>query len=80
MTTTIIVLCLLLIASFISIYVGICFFDKAHKVEFTAEKKGLEVLIDYDKLTFAKALELKYEYEKEGYSCYIVVRSRKEKK
>lgn len=77
---TTIVLCLLLLASSISIYVCICLFDKAHKVEFVAEKKGLEVNVNYDKLTFAKALELKYEYEKEGYSCYIVVRSRKEKK
>lgn len=77
---TTIVLCLLLLASSISIYVCICLFDKAHKVEFIASKKSMNIVIDYEKLTFAKALELKYEYEKEGYRCQIIVRSKKERR
>ena len=75
-----VLLCILWILSILVIFASLVIFDRTHKVDFTASKKGLDITIDYEKLTFAKALELKNEYEREGYSCYIVVRSRKGKK
>lgn len=51
-------------------------FDEANKIELYAEKDDKAVNIDYKKLTMSKAVELKREYENEGYTVTIVIRKR----
>lgn len=51
-------------------------FDEDNKVELYAEKEDKAVDISYSKLTMAKAIELKKEYESEGYIVTIVLKKR----
>ena len=53
-------------------------FDKQNKIEVYVTNKDEETFkITYKRLTFARACELKREYESEGYLVEIVVQARR---
>lgn len=54
-------------------------FDNNNKVELYAEKEDKAVDISYNKLTMSKAVELKREYEDEGYTVTITIKKRAQK-